>query len=51
MISLPSGSVLVRTWFGGAAGDWEALVSAVSTPSDEGFLAGVAVVDDPRSWP
>jgi hypothetical protein len=47
MTLLPDGSVLVRTWFGGADADWEALVAAVRTPSDEGFLATVTVVDDP----
>jgi hypothetical protein len=46
MTSLPSGSVLVRTWFG-ASGDWDSLVSEVRTPSEEGFLADVAIVDDP----
>jgi hypothetical protein len=47
MTSLPNGSVLVRTWFGGADADWESLVSAVRTPSEEGFLAYVEIVDDP----
>lgn len=47
MTSLPDGSVLVRTWFGGADGDWESLVSAVRTPSEDGFLAAVEIVDDP----
>lgn len=47
MTSLPDGSVLVRTWFGGADRDWESLVSAVRTPSEEGFLASVEIVDDP----
>ena len=47
MTSLPEGSVLMRTWFGGADGDWESLVSAVRTPSEEGFLPAVEIVDDP----
>jgi hypothetical protein len=47
MTSLPRGSVLVRTWFDGADADWESLVSAVRTPSEEGFLASVGIVDDP----
>jgi hypothetical protein len=44
--ALPSASVLVRTWFGDDSA-WESLVLEVQTPSDEGFLANVAVVNDP----
>lgn len=46
MIQLPNASVLVRTWFGGGDGDWESLISAVETPSQEGFVASVFAVDD-----
>ncbi len=45
MTALPSASVLVRTWFGDDSA-WESLVREVQTPSDEGFLANVAVVND-----
>ena len=45
MTELPSSSVLVRTWFGDDSA-WESLVEEVETPSDEGFLAGVRLVDD-----
>lgn len=38
--------MLVRTWFGDDD-SWHTLVEEVETPSDEGFLAAVAVVDDP----
>jgi len=44
--ALPSASVLVRTWFGDDSA-WESLVLEVQTPSDEGFLANVTVVNDP----
>ncbi len=43
---MPSASVLVRTWFGDDSA-WESLVLEVQTPSDEGFLANVTVVNDP----
>ena len=43
---LPTASVLVRTWFGDDSA-WESLVLEVRTPSDEDFLAVVAVVNDP----
>lgn len=46
MTALPSASVLVRTWFGDDSA-WESLVSEVQTPSDDGFLAGVMLVNDP----
>lgn len=42
---MPSASVLVRAWFGDDSA-WESLVVEVRTPSDEGFLANVAVVND-----
>lgn len=45
MIALPTTSVLVRTWFGDDSA-WESLVREVQTPSEEGFLADVALVDD-----
>ena len=45
--SLPARPVLVRTWFGGPDEDWADLVTAIGTPSEDGFLAGVAPVDDP----
>ena len=43
--ALPRASVLVRTWFGDDSA-WESLVLEVQTPSDEGFLANVVVVND-----
>jgi hypothetical protein len=43
---LPISSVLVRTWFGDDRA-WESVVAEVQTPSDEGFLAGVRLVNDP----
>lgn len=46
MATLPSASVLVRTWFGDDSA-WESLVLEVQTPSDEDFLAVVTVVNDP----
>lgn len=46
MTALPSDSVLVRTWFGDDNA-WESLVSEVQTPSEEGFLAQVTLVNDP----
>jgi hypothetical protein len=46
MTTLPSASVLVRAWFGDDGG-WESLVREVQTPSDEGFLANVVVLNDP----
>lgn len=45
MVALPRGPVLVRTWFGDD-GAWDSLVRAVDTPSDEGFLANVNLVND-----
>lgn len=45
MTSLPRASVLVRTWFGDDDA-WESLVLEVRTPTDEGFLANVVVVND-----
>lgn len=39
-------ALLVRTGFADAAA-WEALLAAARTPSPEGFLAGVEVVDEP----
>ena len=45
MKGLPKRCVLVRTWFGDDAA-WESLVMQAQTPSDEGFLADVTVVDD-----
>lgn len=46
MATLPSASVLVRTWFGDDSA-WDSLVLEVRTPSDEDFLANVTVVNDP----
>jgi hypothetical protein len=46
MATLPSASVLVRTWFGDDSA-WESLVLEVRTPSDDDFLANVTVVNDP----
>lgn len=46
MSVLPSGSVLVRTWFGDD-GAWDSLLTEVQTPTAEGFLANVTPVDDP----
>ncbi|WP_340688057.1 hypothetical protein LCL61_18910 [Amycolatopsis coloradensis] len=46
MAELPVGSVLVRTWFGDDSA-WDSLAHEVRTPSDEGFQASVAVVNDP----
>lgn len=46
MTALPGTSVLVRTWFGDD-GAWESLVLEVRTPSDDGFLADVTLVNDP----
>ena len=46
MTDLPGSSALVRAWFGDDAA-WTALVDEVQTPSDEGFLARVTLVDDP----
>ena len=45
MTTLPSASVLVRTWFG-AEDAWESLVEEVQTPSEDGFLASVRLVSD-----
>ena len=45
MDALPPGSLLVRTWFGDDEA-WEQLKIAVATPSEEGFLADVLVIDD-----
>jgi hypothetical protein len=46
MATLPSASVLVRTWFGDDSA-WDSLVLEVRTPSDDDFLANVTVVNDP----
>jgi hypothetical protein len=46
MTALPGAPVLVRTWFVDD-GAWESLVLEVQTPSDDGFLANVALVNDP----
>ncbi|MFC4859416.1 DUF6924 domain-containing protein [Actinophytocola glycyrrhizae] len=46
MTGLLSASVLVRTWFGDD-GSWGSLVLEVHTPSDQGFQANIAVVNDP----
>jgi hypothetical protein len=46
MAELPSGAVLVRTWFGDD-GAWESLVRAVKTPTEEGYLPDVIPVNDP----
>ncbi len=43
---LPAASVVVRTWFGDNSA-WESLVVAIQTPSEDGFLANVALVNDP----
>jgi hypothetical protein len=48
MDPLPLGCVLVRTWFGNDEA-WEQLKVAVDTPSEDGFLATVRVVED-RSY-
>jgi hypothetical protein len=45
VIALPTTPVLVRTWFADDSA-WESLVREVQTPSDEGFLADVALVND-----
>lgn len=46
MSELPAAPVLVRTWFGADA-EWATLLEEVRTPSQEGFLSDVVVVDDP----
>ncbi|MEO8828656.1 DUF6924 domain-containing protein [Lapillicoccus sp.] len=46
MTALPEACLLVRTWFGDHHA-WKRLVLQVRTPSTEGFLAIVSVVDDP----
>jgi hypothetical protein len=46
VIAWASASVLVRTWFGDDSA-WESLVLEAQEPSDDGFLANVAVVNDP----
>lgn len=38
-------TLLVRTWFGNEEA-WDALLAVVHTPSADGFLATVSVVDD-----
>lgn len=45
MTTVPSASVLVRTWFGDDSA-WESLIHEVQTPSDDGFLANVVVLND-----
>ncbi|GAB3148087.1 DUF6924 domain-containing protein [Amycolatopsis sp. NPDC004378] len=45
-MTLPSSPVLVRTWFGDD-GAWAALAAEVATPSEDGFLAHLTLVDDP----
>jgi hypothetical protein len=45
MDTLPLGSLLVRTWFGGD-NEWQQLKAAIETPSEEGFLANVNVIED-----
>ncbi|WP_174186980.1 DUF6630 family protein [Nocardia barduliensis] len=47
MADLPSKTVLVRTWFGDDSA-WGSLVRETLTPSKEGFLANVTLVDDPE---
>ncbi len=47
MTDLPSGSTLVRTWFGDDRA-WGCLVREVLTPSNEGFLAYSTPVNDPE---
>ncbi|MEU0797455.1 hypothetical protein ABZ342_45955 [Amycolatopsis sp. NPDC005961] len=46
MTALPASPVLVRTWFGDD-GAWAALAEEVRTPSEDGFLADVTLLDDP----
>ena len=46
MTDLPKSSALVRTWFGDDTA-WDSLVAEVQTPSAEGFLAYVTLVNDP----
>ena len=45
MTELPASPALVRTWFGDDAA-WDSLVAKVRTPSDDGFLARVMLVND-----
>jgi hypothetical protein len=40
------GPVLVRTWFADDSA-WESLIRSVQTPSEEGFLANLILVNDP----
>ena len=47
MAELPSGSILVRTWFGEDRA-WRSLVREAMTPSREGFLVYATVVNDPE---
>ncbi|WP_280504222.1 DUF6924 domain-containing protein [Nocardia farcinica] len=46
MAELPKRSILVRTWFGDDHA-WRSLVREIMTPSREGFLAYVTLVNDP----
>jgi hypothetical protein len=46
MTDLPDSSALVRTWFGDDTA-WDSLVTEVQTPSADGFLAYVTLVNDP----
>ncbi|SFW85305.1 DUF6924 domain-containing protein [Amycolatopsis australiensis] len=45
MTTLPSSPVLVRTWFGDDDA-WAALAEEARTPSEDGFLAHLSLVDD-----
>ena len=45
MSELPASPALVRTWFGDDTA-WESLVAEVETPSEDGFLARLRLVDD-----
>ncbi|MEV0030173.1 hypothetical protein [Nocardia sp. NPDC050793] len=47
MADLPSNTALVRTWFGDDRA-WWSLVRETLTPSKEGFLAYVTLVNDPE---
>jgi hypothetical protein len=46
MTALPNASVVVRTSFGDD-GAWESLAVEVQTPSDDGFVAHVTLVNNP----
>ncbi len=39
---------LVRTWFGGSDLAWCGLVDILRTPTNDGYLAGIDPISDPR---